>query len=191
MPVCEKHGRYIPTGQHCGACWSEGAFTKKVEAKSSATKFKKPTTKSGQDRAKLKMKLQSLWSKHMKSYYQERGLYHCWITGKTSLKSGIHGMHVSHYFPKGVLWQLWTVPENSGICTYDQNVNKPETVGMMRSKMVKVWGELRIKELEEKAEYHKRMMAIGAEPKRPPEEWLLANIHELKRNKTGRQSPTI
>ena len=39
MPICERHTRYIPEGQYCGACWSEGVLTKKVEEK--ATKQNK------------------------------------------------------------------------------------------------------------------------------------------------------
>lgn len=176
MPVCERHTRFIPEGQYCGACWSEGVLTKKVEEKQIKQKAnKKPT-----DRSKLKDKLQRLVSKHMKAYYLKLGINYCFISGKSTNAKGMFSLHASHYFPKGELWQLWTVPENIGLSTYDMNVNKPQTVSMMRSKLVEIWGEDRIKKLEGKAEYHKKMMSIGAEKKHPPIEWLQAKIIELK-----------
>lgn len=183
MALCEKHGRFFRDNEFCGACWAAGSLAKKVESKAviKSGRFKKPIQikASTKERTKLKNKLQSLIAKHMKTYYSERGLNYCFISGKSTNAKGIYNLHASHYFPKGVLWQLWTVPENIGLSTYDMNINKPETVGMMRNKLVQIWGEERFKELEKRAEYHKQMIAIGAEKKYPPQEWLDAKIKEL------------
>lgn len=43
--ICEKHGSYIPDGQHCGMCWNENKFLKKQEAKEGLIKEKKEVKK--------------------------------------------------------------------------------------------------------------------------------------------------
>lgn len=43
--ICEKHGSYIPDGQHCGMCWNENKFLKKQEAKEVLIKEKKEVKK--------------------------------------------------------------------------------------------------------------------------------------------------
>lgn len=174
MAVCERHGVYLKGDEVCGYCFREGYKEKSIKQKSA------PGKKTSSYRSKLKDKLQRLISKHIKDHYLGIGINYCFITGKTTMAKGIFSLHASHYFPKGELWQLWTYPENIGLSTYDMNINKPQTVSMMRSKLVEIWGEDRIKKLEDKAEYHKKMISIGAEKKHPPVEWLEAKISELK-----------
>ena len=41
--ICEKHGSYIPDGQHCGMCWNEGLKDQKAANKVVAKKIKEAT----------------------------------------------------------------------------------------------------------------------------------------------------
>lgn len=38
--ICEKHGKFIPSGQHCGECWNESKFISKAESKKVNPKIK-------------------------------------------------------------------------------------------------------------------------------------------------------
>ena len=150
MAVCERHGLFYSDSQICGQCWREDQSVRTKERKAERVfkvkKFSKPTTQKGIDRLKLKSKLQSAWSATMKKIYKEAGIEYCFITGKTTTQKGLFSLHVSHYYPKGQVWQLWCDPCNSGLTTYDQNINKPENATAMRSKLVEIWGEEKMKE---------------------------------------------
>ena len=38
--ICEKHGKFIPEGQHCGECWNETKFINKAKSKKLTVKIK-------------------------------------------------------------------------------------------------------------------------------------------------------
>ena len=187
MPICTKHGTYLNDDlTMCGQCWRELQSVKTAERKSERKqfgKFKKKFVVSEKTKARdrLKKRLQDEWSKYMKEVYREMGLYYCWITGHSTLKKGIFGLHVSHYYAKGEIWQLWCDPVNSGLSIYDQNVNKPQNVTAMRHKMIEVWGEDRVKELDEKAEMYRNRIKAGIDPKYPTDIWLMGMIKEIKK----------
>lgn len=178
MPVCEIHGEFITHPLGCTRCqWINSERNKKEKRFSSVKKFKE----SGSERKKLKEKLQSLVSAKMKKIYRDKGLYYCWIDGTIDTRSGLKGLHVSHYFAKSDIWQLWDDPVNCGISSYNRNVVRPETVALMRRMMAKVWGEDSVKDLEERAEKHRQNIRLGIEPRHPPDIWLMAKIKELSK----------
>ncbi len=131
-------------------------------------------------RPQLKKELQDLWSKKMKAFYKEKNLYICFIDNVKDNRKGLLGLHVSHYFAKSDLWPLWCDPVNSGLSTNDRNFNKPETVGLMRMKLVEIWGKEAFEDLEKRATEIKNKINMGLEKKYPPTDWLLASIQELK-----------
>lgn len=183
MALCSKHNHYHPDGTHCGECWSDQMKANKQAAKSQfvKTKFKKlPSDEKTKYRNALKTKLQALHSKNMKALYKEMGVYYCWISKKSNNQTGLFSLHVSHYYPKGDIWQLWTDPVNSGLSTYNENVNKPQTVTQMRAMMIKVWGVDKVNELDIRAEEYSIRIKMGLDPKYPTDLWLMGKISELK-----------
>ena len=180
MAVCERHGLFYSDSQICGQCWREDQSVRTKERKAERVfkgkRFSKPTTQNGIDRLKLKSKLQSAWSAYMKKVYREMGIQHCFITGKTTTQKGLFSLHVSHYYPKGQVWQLWCDPCNSGLSVYDQNINKPENATAMRSKLVEIWGKEKMEELDAKEKYYRERIQQGLESKYPSDLWLIAMI---------------
>lgn len=183
MPVCEKHPeQFLKQGQECNKClWLKHDKQKredkiKVYNSKKIIKFGKAN-----ERTKLKLKLQSLVSARAKKLYKDKGFYYCWIDGIKNDRSGLFGLHVSHYFAKSDIWQLWDDPVNIGLSSYSRNVNRPETVALMRSMMVKVWGEEAVKDLEARADFYKNRINVGIDPKYPPDIWLIGKIEELKK----------
>lgn len=180
MPNCEGCGNYIPSPGMCSSC-----FQSKVREAVKATKktiggfnkFKKSKTTY---RDNLKKRLQSKWSKVMKDLYQREGYYYCWITGKTTNQKGLFSLHVSHYYPKSEIWQLWTDPVNSGLSSYNENVNKPHTVTQMRAKMIEFWGIDKVNDLDKRAEEYRLRIKMKIDPKHPTDLWMLAKLSELK-----------
>ena len=187
MPNC-PHGNYIKDIEDttsCSLCNTENykkrKFVKKSESIKLKSKFKNiPKDEKTKNRDKLKTKLQALHSKKMKELYKEMGVYYCWITGKSTLTKGLFSLHVSHYYPKGDIWQLWTDPINSGLSTYNENVNKPQTVTQMRRMMIKVWGIDKVNELDIRADEYSARIKMGIDPKYPTDLWLMGKISELK-----------
>ncbi len=184
MAVCERHGLFYSDSQICGQCWREDQSVRTKERKAEMVfkgkRFSKPTTQKGIDRLKLKSKLQSAWSAYMKKVYREMGINYCFITGKTTTQKGLFSLHVSHYYPKGQVWQLWCDPCNSGLTCYDQNINKPENATAMRSKLIEIWGKERMEELDQKEKYYRERIQQGLESKYPSDLWLMAMIKLLK-----------
>lgn len=182
MAVCERHGLFYSDSQICGQCWREDQVVKKSERKelNRFSKFSKPTTQKGIDRKKLKDKLQAAWSGYMKRVYKEMGIEYCFITGKTTTQKGLFSLHVSHYYPKGQVWQLWCDPCNSGLTCYDQNINKPENATAMRSKLVEIWGKEKMEELDAKEKYYRERIQQGLDTKHPTDIWIIGMIELLK-----------
>lgn len=175
MPVCEKHGSYIPEGQHCGACWSEGALFKKAESKGSATK---PS-----ERKKLKDKAQALFSKIIKAKYCKGKFVNCSTCGKPVLSKGtsiINTAHCGHYYPKSTHWELAYLEFNAMPECYMCNCNTQGIIPAMRNKLVEVWGEEKIKELDNMAEKFINEKKSGIKKSQPPEMWLIGQIELLK-----------
>ncbi|MEN9370663.1 MAG: hypothetical protein RI952_1528 [Bacteroidota bacterium] len=175
MPVCEKHTRYIPEGQHCGACWSEGVLFKKAESKSSATK------PSGIK--KLKDKAQALFSKKIKAKYCKSKFVNCWTCGKAILSKGTsvtNTAHCGHYYPKSTHWELAYTLFNAGIQCYMCNCNAQGIIPAMRNKLVEVWGEEIIKQLDNVAEKFINEKKSGIKKSQPSEMWLIGQIELLK-----------
>lgn len=187
MPNCEIHGTYFQDGQMCGSCWRMDQTAKIALKKQERKQFgrfgqrrKMEVSEKTKRRQRLLHELQRVWSRYMKHIYREMGVYYCWIGGNVNNASGLSGLHVSHYFPKGELWQLWCDPVNSGLSSFDYNVNKPETVGLMRRKMVEVWGPEAIADLEDRAEMYRQRIAAGMDPRRPTDIWIIGMIKEVK-----------
>lgn len=184
MAVCERHGLFYNDSQICGQCWREDQSVKVKERKAERTfskvKYSKPMTQKGIDRLKLKSKLQSAWSAYMKKVYKEMGIEYCFITGKTSTQKGLFSLHVSHYYPKGQVWQLWCDPCNSGLSVYDQNINKPENATAMRSKLVEIWGKEKMEELDAKEKYFRERIQQGLDTKHPTDIWIIGMVNLLK-----------
>lgn len=176
MGLCERHGRYLPPGTECGACWNEGAKKKSIEQKSEKNK---PTKlKSLKDRA------QSLLSKKLKDKYCKTEFVNCWICSKpvrTKGSSILNTVHCSHYFPKSIYWELAYLEENISACCYDCNVNNPGSVPALRQKLIQVHGEHTIKSLEERAEKFMIEVKTGQKKRQPDELFLIANIELLKK----------
>ncbi|MEP7198031.1 MAG: hypothetical protein ABI851_16045 [Saprospiraceae bacterium] len=180
--IC-KHGRINNDTLQCGQCWSDKRTIERAKEKQEKRVAKyafssKPKTKN--DTTNLKTRLQLLWSKKMKELYKEKGYYYDWIDGKGSERTGLFGLHVSHYYPKGEIWQLWTDPVNSGISSYDNNVNNAHTVTMMRGVMIDIWGIDKVNDLDERAELWRKKMSMGIEKRRPDAFQLMAMIQDLK-----------
>lgn len=184
MAVCERHGLFYSDSQICGQCWREDQSVRTKERKAERVfkgkRFSKPTTQKGIDRLKLKSKLQSAWSAYMKKLYRETGFYYCFITGKTTTQKGLFSLQVSHYYPKGQVWQLWCDPCNSGLSVYDQNINKPENATAMRSKLVEIWGKEKMEELDAKEKYYRERIQQGLDTKHPTDIWIIGMIELLK-----------
>jgi len=140
-------------------------------------KIIKPVTKS---RAELKKELQNLWSKKMKAIYREKNQYICFITNKKDDKKGLFGLHVSHLHAKGNLWPMWLIPENSGLSLANYNVDKPETVAIMRVKLSEIWGKEAMENLDKLAIEIRDKINLGIIKKYPPTDWILASIQDLK-----------
>lgn len=156
----------------------------------------KPIKTKADYRKGLKVKLQSEWRKLMYEYYSkiEYNLDgykctladFCWIERKRFFNpEGVrkHIMsvaHISHYYPKGEHYLMWTCPVNSGVLNHNQNVNKQGNVIAMEPMMLYVWGEQRVKEMKELAEYNKDQMRRGLVRSSPSNEWLLAEIEKVK-----------
>ena len=176
MPVCEKHTRWIPEGQHCGACWNEGILFKKTESKGTATK---PSSLK-----KLKDKAQALFSKKIKSKYCKGKFVNCWTCGKPVLSKGTgvtDTAHCGHYYPKSTHWEIAYNECNSGIQCYMCNCNSQGIIPAMRNKLVEVWGEDKIKELDNLAEKFMIEKRSGIKKSKPPEMWLIGQIELLKK----------
>jgi len=183
--ICEVHGQYYAEGQMCGTCWREKLSRLRDEKKqtNSIVKFKQRKfigIDKNPYRTNLKKRLQNIWSKIMKDHYKELGVYYCWISGKSTLVKGLFSLHVSHYYPKSEIWQLWTDPVNSGLSSYNENVNKPQTVTQMRAKMIEVWGVEKVNDLDKRAEEYRLRIKTGIDPKYPTDLWLQAKILEIK-----------
>lgn len=178
MPVCEKHGRYIPEGQHCGACWAEGSLAKKAESKSTATK----PTKIKQ----LMDKAQRLFSEKIKGKYCKGKFTECWTCGKPVLSKGTsitNTVHCGHYYPKGIYWELAFDELNAGPQCFNCNINTQGVIPAMRNKLVSVWGEDRIKELDHKAERFNLDKKMGIKKSRPEDIWIIGQIELMKRER--------
>lgn len=182
--ICELHGQFFNEGQMCGTCWREGIIKVKAEKKTLTNiKFKKPIKLyKNKKRTALKNKLQSLVSKQMKDYYKNIEVYYCWISGKSTMAKGLFSLHVSHYYAKSEIWQLWADPVNCGLSSYNENVNKPQTVTQMRAKMIEVWGLDAVNDLDKRAEDARNRIKMGIDPRYPTDLWILAKIKDLNNN---------
>jgi hypothetical protein len=180
MAICQLHGIFIKEGTQCGMCWREGAVIAQQKKKIEIQEQKKKGKSGSTYRDNLKKRLQAEWSRLMIKYLKEQGLYYCWITGKTTSVKGLFSLHVSHYYPKSELWQLWTDPVNSGLSTYNENVNKSHTVTQMREIMGQLWGKEAVSNLDKKAEEARQRIKLGIDPKYPSDMWLLGQIQLLK-----------
>lgn len=184
MPACQKHPQQmLDKYMECNICKWHKSEDNKRQKKVDRINEKKAAKRVPSERDKLKVKLQRLHSKRMKELYRKMGFYYCWIDEKGNERKGLFGLHVSHYFAKGELWQLWTDPVNSGLSSYNRNVNRPETVPLMRAMMVKVWGEEKVKDLEKRAAEAKKRIDMRIDPKYPTELWLRGKIDELQKLK--------
>lgn len=155
-------------------------LVKEILAKNPTAKVVKQNTKS---RAELKANLQSLWSAKFKIWAKENNLYYDWITGEKKEGKKLFSFHVSHYFSKSIYWMLWTHPVNSGILTYDQNVNKAHNIAAMRPMMVKIHGKKEVDKLEALQQEYDLKLKTGQMKSQPPIDWLIAQIQELKQIK--------
>ena len=175
MPICERHTRYIPEGQYCGACWSEGVLTKKVEEK--ATKQNKSSL------TKQKEKIQAILSKMMKDKYCKTKYTNCWTCGKPTLSKGTsitNTVHCGHYYPKAIYWPLSHLLINTGVQCWKCNTLHQGIIPAMRPKLVEIWGEEKIKELDAKADQFIKDKNLGIIKSKPDSFQLLAMIQELK-----------
>lgn len=150
---------------------------KEILAKNPTAKVVKQNTKS---RAEYKNELQALWSKYFKTWAKENNIYFDWITGEKKEGKKLFSFHVSHYFSKSIYWMLWTHPVNSGILTYDQNVNKAYNIAAMRPMMVKIHGKKEVDKLEALQQEYDLKLKTGQMKSQPPVDWLIAQIQELK-----------
>lgn len=175
MPVCERHTRYIPEGQYCGACWSEGILTKKAE--------EKDTKKNKGSLTKNKEKIQAMLSKMMKEKYCKTKYTNCWTCGKPTLSKGTsitNTVHCGHYYPKAIYWTLSHLLINTGVQCWKCNSLNQGVIPAMRPKLVEIWGEEKIKELEAKADQFIKDKNLGIIKSKPDAFQLLAMIQELK-----------
>jgi len=191
MPVCEKHGEFYKT--FCNSCNQELIRLAKESARAAKKKQNvfgrtyKVSQKSA-DRQKIKDKLQEAWRRVIYPFYEKKGLTSfCWITGNRLFKQkGVNRLwnpHVSHYYAKSKIWQLWCDPVNSGICSYDTNINNQSTVAEMEPMMIKVWGKERVDELKRKRDIYDLRIKTGQDPRFPPIDWMLSMIEECKKMK--------
>lgn len=63
------------------------------------------------------------------------------------------GLHAGHFFPKGKYWHLRYRIENSLPQCYNCNVNNQAIIPAMRPKLVKIFGEEKIKKLEDDSNF--------------------------------------
>ncbi|NOT37345.1 MAG: hypothetical protein HOP11_08210 [Saprospiraceae bacterium] len=182
MPNCSDCSRFIPSGNMCQDCYQRIVRNQKTADKIATKKQFNTVNKSEltKYRENLKKRLQDKISKLIKAYYKERGLYYCWIKGNTTNVKGLYSLHASHYYAKGDIWQLWCSPVNIGLSSYDQNVNNPQNVTSMRRKMIEVWGEEKVKELDKKADHFRMQIKLGIDKSKPTNEWMLGMMEILK-----------
>lgn len=189
MPLCELHGIFYRPYQMCCKCgvkaYNEAKQKNKEEKAKQPKKLLAVSQKTGKQikgktRKQLKDELQALWSKKFKAWAKSNNLYFDWITGSKKEGKGLYSFHVSHYFCKSIYWMLWTNPANSGILSYDENVNKPQNIAAMRPMLIKVHGLEAIESLEKLQQECDYKIKIGVYKSQPPIDWLLANIQELK-----------
>lgn len=183
------------------ALWVADHDRKKAEHRKAKTKYspfnRVAVSKKTSYREGLKNRLQREWRKLMYGYYSkiEYSLNgyrctladFCWIEKKRffnpegARKHIMSVAHVSHYYPKGEHYLMWTHPVNSGILGHNQNVNKQGNVIAMEPMMVYVWGEARVREMKEQAEHYRDQIRKGVFPSVPTNEWFLAEIEHLKK----------
>ena len=69
--ICEKHGKFIPNGQHCGECWNEGWKNQKAATKVVSKQIKEATKVLPKtDQSNQKYNEQKLKSFRSKGKYQ-------------------------------------------------------------------------------------------------------------------------
>lgn len=69
--ICEKHGKFIPSGQHCGECWNEGWKNQKAATKVVSKQIKEATKVLPKtDQSNQKYNEQKLKSFRSKGKYQ-------------------------------------------------------------------------------------------------------------------------
>lgn len=203
MPLCEKHGEFFREGRTCHSCNQQNIMDWKAGYKANKQKEKKygstkkqaimASDKSEQydEREKLKAKLQAEWRKKVFPYYKSKGLTDfCWVNRHPFLKgvkNKLYAAHVSHYYAKSHIYQLWTHPVNSGICCYNHNIDKPETVAAMKGMIVEVWGQQRFDDMCGEAEMYLDWINKGVDNKGklvlkyPSTQWLIDKIEETKK----------
>lgn len=176
MPVCERHGIYTKGDEICGQCWREGARAKVAEKKSAKGK---PT-----QRKALKDKAQALYSKIMKAKLcGDKKFVNCSTCGKPVQVKGsnvLNTAHIGHYFPKGIYWQLAYDEFNCNIQCPGCNLNQQAAIPAMRNSLVKLHGEEKIKDLEQRAEDFLIKVKSGQLKSQPDEIWLMGMIEMLK-----------
>ena len=179
MPVCERHGIFTKGDEICGQCWREGALAKVAEKKSAKGK---PT-----QRKALKDKAQSLYSKLMKTKLcGDKKFVNCSTCGKSIQAKGsniVNTAHVGHYFPKSIYWGLAYDIVNGNLQCYKCNVLDQAAIPAMRNSLVKLHGEDKIKDLEQRAEDFLIKVKSGQLKSQPDEIWLIGMIEEMKRKK--------
>lgn len=191
MPLCEKHTCFYT--KFCHECNQENIklvkeYHRKAKKKDNVFGRTYKVSDKSKLRDKLKNKLQAEWRKVIYPFYKKRGLAErCWIQGTRIINqkgsSRFWTGQVSHFYGKGDIWQLWIDPVNSGICSYDTNINKQSIVARMEPMMVRVWGQERVDELKRKSEIYSFRIKTGQDPRFPPIDWLYASIEECKRMK--------
>ena len=166
MPVCEKHNRYYAADSICSACWK----AKKNPFKKTFYQAK-PTPLNN-----LRKRVNSEFSKLIKLMYGSKGYAHCFTCGKLVGMSGLFGAHCGHYFTKSTYWGLAYDQRNAGIQCYNCNVNKQGDIPAMRRKLVEIWGEDKIKELEEDAHQFQLKKSRKLVGLKPDETFLRENL---------------
>lgn len=166
MPVCEKHNKYYPADSICVECWrtKKQPFKKKFYAAN-------PTRLNN-----LRKRVNSEFSKLIKLMYAAKGYAHCFTCGKLVGTSGLFGAHCGHYFTKSTYWGMAYDVRNAGIQCFNCNVNKQGDIPAMRRKLIEIWGEEEIKELEDQAHeffQKKKQKFVGL---KPDESFLRENL---------------
>lgn len=175
MPICEKHGTYLKGDEVCGYCWRETSSIKKASSKQ---------TNGSTTNKVLRDRVQRNFSKLIKKIHcGENQFTECWTCGKRIYVKGssvITTAHCGHYFPKGIYWELACDIHNAGIQCYQCNIWNQGVIPAMRTKLVQIWGEENIKDLEKRAESFLLRVKTGQIKSRPDDLWLMAMARKLK-----------
>lgn len=188
MPVCEKHGTFYHG--FCHDCnqekiqqWRADDKKKKADARKLGKKLQKRLVPNN-ERERLKKTLQANWRRLIYPVYKKMGYADfCWICGRRFVAgtgNKLYSAHVSHYYAKSHVYQLWCDPVNSGICCYGCNVDKPEIVAAMEPMIIKVWGQERFDKLKSDMEYWLNRINMGLERRYPSTEWLMSMVVDVK-----------